>query len=313
MSGRVTVVGAGVVGLCCALELVRHGREVRVIAADAAAGASAVAASLWAPADVEQSDRVRRWAYETLARLRRDAGPASGVREQLCRTIGLLPGDGDPWMRGFVPPFAEVPPAELPDGYAAGVLSVVPLVDTTRFLPWLAAQAHRAGVRLERRRIDDLAAIDGADVVVNATGQGSAALVGDDLVRPGRGQTVRLENPGIVRTTIVRDGPLAPLFVVPRFDDVVVGGPTQEGSWDTAPDPALEAELLRRAVLVEPSLLGARIVQRAVGLRPLRPEVRLEAETIGARTVVHCYGHGGAGVALCWGTAREAAVLAVSA
>ncbi|HET7458205.1 MAG TPA: hypothetical protein VFJ74_11185, partial [Gemmatimonadaceae bacterium] len=48
-----------------------------------------------------------------------------------------------------------------------------------------------------------------------------------------------------------------------------------------------------------------RVVGDAVGLRPARPAVRLEAEPREGGTVVHCYGHGGAGVTLAWGCADE--------
>jgi len=54
-----------------------------------------------------------------------------------------------------------------------------------------------------------------------------------------------------------------------------------------------------------PRLAGARVLRHAVGLRPARPEVRLEAETTRSTRVVHCYGHGGAGVTLSWGCADE--------
>ena len=43
------------------------------------------------------------------------------------------------------------------------------------------------------------------------------------------------------------------------------------------------------------------MVGHRVGLRPVRPSVRLEAEG----RVIHCYGHGGAGVTLSWGCADE--------
>jgi D-amino-acid oxidase len=37
--------------------------------------------------------------------------------------------------------------------------------------------------------------------------------------------------------------------------------------------------------------------------------VRLESEVHGSSRVVHCYGHGGAGVTLSWGCADEVASL----
>ena len=49
------------------------------------------------------------------------------------------------------------------------------------------------------------------------------------------------------------------------------------------------------------------------GLRPTRPQVRLEAEQYGSVTVLHNYGHGGAGVTLSWGCAEEATQLALAA
>lgn len=43
-----------------------------------------------------------------------------------------------------------------------------------------------------------------------------------------------------------------------------------------------------------------------MGLRPVRPSVRLEAEVLdGGVVLVHNYGHGGAGVTLSWGCALE--------
>jgi len=66
----------------------------------------------------------------------------------------------------------------------------------------------------------------------------------------------------------------------------------------------------RAALLPAPTLEPARIVRRTAGLRPYRAGgIRLEAEPIGRKTVVHDYGHGGAGVTLSWGSAIAAADL----
>ena len=60
-----------------------------------------------------------------------------------------------------------------------------------------------------------------------------------------------------------------------------------------------------------PELAGATELGQRVGLRPARPHVRLERLPSGtdAGSVVHCYGHGGAGVTLSWGCADEVAAL----
>ena len=51
---------------------------------------------------------------------------------------------------------------------------------------------------------------------------------------------------------------------------------------------------------------GAEVVAERVGLRPYRPTVRLEAESLpGGRVLWHNYGHGGGGVSLSWGCARD--------
>lgn len=55
-----------------------------------------------------------------------------------------------------------------------------------------------------------------------------------------------------------------------------------------------------------------RLIRTVVGLRPFRREgFVVRSETLGSKTVVHNYGHGGGGVTLSWGTAHLAADLAM--
>lgn len=57
-----------------------------------------------------------------------------------------------------------------------------------------------------------------------------------------------------------------------------------------------------------------RVTRTVVGLRPYRPQgYRLEAESLGGKTIIHNYGHGGCGVTLSWGTSPVAAELAAGA
>ncbi|PTQ10997.1 FAD-dependent oxidoreductase [Sphingomonas oleivorans] len=55
-----------------------------------------------------------------------------------------------------------------------------------------------------------------------------------------------------------------------------------------------------------------RVIRTVVGLRPFRPSgFVVRAEALGDKRLVHNYGHGGAGITLCWGTAKLATELAL--
>jgi len=55
-----------------------------------------------------------------------------------------------------------------------------------------------------------------------------------------------------------------------------------------------------------------RILRTTVGLRPHRDSgFVLKAEPLGEKTVIHNYGHGGAGMSLAWGTGAIAADMAL--
>src|SRR5882724_7864685 len=50
-----------------------------------------------------------------------------------------------------------------------------------------------------------------------------------------------------------------------------------------------------------------RVIRTIVGLRPFRPSGFLvRGEKLGDKTVIHNYGHGGAGITLSWGTSQLA-------
>jgi D-amino-acid oxidase len=55
-----------------------------------------------------------------------------------------------------------------------------------------------------------------------------------------------------------------------------------------------------------------RIIRTTVGLRPFRPSgFRVESETMGDKTIVHNYGHGGGGMSLSWGSSHLAVEKAI--
>lgn len=67
-----------------------------------------------------------------------------------------------------------------------------------------------------------------------------------------------------------------------------------------------------RVVLPHVNASWERVIRTTVGLRPHRPAgFVLRADKAGDRTIIHNYGHGGAGMSLSWGTASMAADLAL--
>lgn len=306
---RVTVVGGGVVGLTCALELARAGHAVEVRTADPVGETtSAVAAALWFPYRAAPADAVLRWAATSLEVFGVLAGdPTSGVALRP-GTVVHRTAEPDLWWAPAVPGHRPATPDELPAGATAGTRCTLPVVHMGRYLPWLEDRCHAAGVAVVPGVIGRLADLPG-DVIVVAAGLRSGALLGDDTGVPVQGQVVRLADPGLTGWVLDEENPAGLTYVVPRGDDVVVGGTAVEGATGMRPDPAVEAAVLERASALVPALRGTRVLSRAVGLRPGRPTVRLERTLVDGRPVICCYGHGGAGVTLSWGCARDVATL----
>ena len=302
------VVGCGVIGLSTAIRLREAGLDARIVtAALPEETTSAVAAAIWYPYRAYPEDAVLRWGRRTFEVLEGLAGlPESGVRMREGFELRRERA-GEPWWAGAVPGVRRCAEEELPPGYRDGHAFVVPVVEMPVYLRYLMGRFAAAGGEVEVRAIGDPEELAGAArVLVNCAGLGARGLVGDDSVRPIRGQVVRVRNPGLDRFVLDEDDPEGVTYIVPRSEDCVLGGTADEGAWGTKPDAVTAAAILRRCSVLEPSLAGAEVLEHRVGLRPGRPEVRLEREADTALPRVHNYGHGGSGVTLSWGCAEEA-------
>ncbi|GHH80739.1 D-amino-acid oxidase [Streptomyces sulfonofaciens] len=318
VAGRVSVLGAGVMGLSTAHELALRGHSVTVIAdRTAEASVSGVAAALWFPHRSGASPFLVPWllaARRRFEQLAADRGTGVDLRPG---TVVERSADADRSWTEAVPKYREATADELPPGAVAGVRAVLPVISMPHYLPWLRARCAALGVRFATRtvgRVDDLAGgagrAGGTDLVVVAAGMRSGDLLDDDSVYPVRGQVLRLPDPGITEWITDEDHPGGLAYVVPRRGEVVCGGTGEIGSWDTAPDAGTEREILRRVCALVPALAGRPVLSRAVGLRPARDAIRLEHVPGHALPVIACYGHGGAGITLSWGCAQAVADLA---
>lgn len=308
------VVGAGVVGLNAALTLQSSGRRVAVVTADTVAETTSnVAAAVWFPTAVGPRDRVLGWGQstlETLAAMSRDH-PGAGV---VFRETVMVYRDppGRPWWTRAVGEVRDAYAHELPATYSHGLHFTVPLVEMPVHLRWLADRFVASGGRLHHRRLTSLHELAGiAPEVINCSGLGARDLVNDLDLFPIRGQIVRTTNPGISRSLRDEHHPEGYTYVHPRTSDVILGGTVEPGRDELTADAEITAAILRRCMTLAPELVDAEVIAPAVGLRPGRASVRLERDddAVPGSTVVHDYGHGGAGVTLGWGCAYEVARL----
>jgi D-amino-acid oxidase len=310
----VFVIGAGVCGLSTALVLIEAGLSVTVYAADPPQRTtSAVAGALWGAHLVGADQQVDLWAQLTLRRFRDlCAEPAAGVRELrgLVASAGVAAPDPPSFARdagGLI----RCDPAGLPAGYRSGWRYTAPVVAMPAYLDYLMDLVLRDGGQLHfGQPLRDLAgALDrsAAPVIVNCTGIGARELVPDPALTAVRGQVVIAANPGLTEFFVGEGAdPDQVSYIFPHGATVVLGGTHERGAASLRPDPAAAARILASCAAVEPRLAGAPVLAHRVGLRPVRPQVRLEAQTLpGGRLLVHNYGHGGAGVTLSWGCARS--------
>jgi D-amino-acid oxidase len=195
-------------------------------------------------------------------------------------------------------------------GFRSGYAINVPRIDTTTYVPYLrqrfatAGGTTHAGTAIARLR--DIPAE--YPYIINCAGVGARELANDTAVEPRRGQVALVAALPLDHAIVCDDPPL--MYAIPRARDCVWGG-TNTVSHDLAPSAAdREAITTECARVLElgtsPTLLGDR-----VGLRPFRHGgVRLQREQLSdGRTVVHNYGHGGAGFTLSWGCAADVLTL----
>ena len=315
---KIVLVGAGVSGLTCAVALLeasrgsRVGAEVVVLTAGAPSGTvSAVAGAMVGPVFGSGDARSLAWERRSdlvFRELARD--PATGVRLLAGRLLAA------PELGPGLPPWVEQVPgyrsaligSQLPPGFVSGFAAELPFADMPLYLSWLAGRVQALGGRIEQRVVRELGEA-AADVVVNCSGLGARQLAHDETVEPVWGQHVLVDAP-FADEFVFEGGALADgIGIVPHRRGVLLGGVRRPGRNLLLPDERIAAETIARAAVAIPELASAPVLGIEVGLRPGRPQVRLEAEQTGGTTVIHNYGHDGSGVFWSWGCAADVVAL----
>lgn len=339
VDSSILVVGCGVIGLTTAIELVEHGHRVAIITRDESPRTTSdVAAAFWYPYRAGFAPRTLEWARTSYERFRALAsehagaseGSASSARrasEQTSRPVCTpelehTPGvvrrrlrqltsshEPERTLADIADGFAELASEDLPPDprWRCGVTFDSFVAETPRYMPWLREQFLAHGGTIEVRDVASLDALaNDASIVVDCAGLAARELASDPLVHPIRGQVLRVRRDAGTPQEIVDsvdEDFIA--YIVPRRDDVILGGTATDHDWDLAPSADATRGILERCRAIWPALGEPEILETRVGLRPGRSSVRLELERRGSLDVIHNYGHGGAGFTLSWGCAEE--------
>lgn len=309
MNTKVAVVGCGVSGITSGIALLEAGFRVEIIARDLPPNTTSnVAAAWWFAYLAGPEHKVRIWATKTLARLKSFYSIKQSGVSAMEFTELLQPEDSTPWWGTMCEAGRFLSPEEHPPGYTKAFRGIVPLTDSSRYIPYLIKEFQSKGGTITQKSLVNLETeLADFQIIVNCTGVWAGQLVNDLDIHPIRGRAIRLSKPNIQpRCWADTHGPNAPIFIVPRNDDYVIGTTFEHGIWETASDPLATEIILSRAGKIEPSLLDCTIIQECAGLRPGRSEVRVEVEALkDGRRLIHNYGHGGAGYTLSWGCASD--------
>ncbi|XP_055539831.1 D-aspartate oxidase isoform X1 [Wyeomyia smithii] len=325
---QIVVLGAGVNGLCAAVQLAEHYYGVanvtlisEQVTPDTTGDGSA---GLWGPyyCGKTSDHKIVKWSTAThvfFHQLWKNGLAARvGVSLQPCTRLTTDPqGYPDPVWKDIVFGCEKLSQSELDRlsyehgrRYTGGYHFATFTCEPSGLLPYLFNRFVNVGGKFVRARVDNVENIlenRKVDLIVNCTGLGSLNMLGDKEVLSIRGQVARVCAPWVFE--IILDDSDDGNYVIPNSETVILGGTHQMNDFNRNINKDDSKFIFDGCERMLPSLRNATKVSEWVGLRPGRSTVRLELEryVIGEQTVpiIHNYGHGGCGVTLCWGCGSE--------
>ncbi len=307
---KIGIIGGGIIGLTSGVVLAEAGHDVRVMSREPIERSTSWAAGATCyPFGCEESERSIGWflrSCEVLKSLQND--PAAGIYAADWQKLsGAAQGEIPFWYDRYEGA-RVLEPHEVPAPYRSGITAPLLIMGVDEYVPYVMARFKAAGGAYEIRDVAGVEEVSADfDVVINCTGVAARDFVPDTAVYPARGQVVVVRNPGVKKHTALFENKF---YCYPRGSQVLLGGSFDEHEWERTPDEGLTREILKWAGAFEPLLAEPEVIDVRVGLRPMRPKVRLEKETCADGTpLIHNYGHGGAGFTLSWGCADQVLAL----
>jgi D-amino-acid oxidase len=302
---KIGIIGGGIIGLTSGVVLAEAGHDVQIFTQEPIQAVTSWAAgAISYPFGTEESERALGWwrkTDETLKPLLQVDG--AGVLQSTWRRFSEQDEIEAPyWLTDFGGRRLALSECLAP--YRSGITAPLLVMAVDTYVPYLLERFRKAGGRYDIRAIAaPLEIAPDYDALVNATGIYAHQFSADSSVYPARGQVVVVKNPGVKFHTALEG---RKFYCYPRGDQVLLGGSFDVNEWGRIPDAELTREILDWVGSIEPMLAKPEIIDVRVGLRPMRPSVRLEKEILrGGVPLVHNYGHGGAGYTLSWGCAFD--------
>lgn len=302
----VDVIGAGIIGLSCALELADRGVSVKLVDTNwPPRGASWAAAGMLAPA-FESVARKRAhprlyelckasaelwpmWAKSLEAR----SGRSSGYHPGPSLAIALSDEQSD-FLRSIATALrnARERPTECTDGIATIEPGLTEKIQAAWLLPSdgqadnrltmsaliACAEAHpRITIHQEQARLSHnrMRELGNSDATLVTAGWNSPNVMSEfapqvsDLIVPVAGQMLSiLPTSGAPGLPIRCDD----IYIVPKRDRIVIGATSEPGKVLNQPEAEVIANLLKRATEICPIFENADIIESWAGVRPGTPD-----------------------------------------
>ncbi len=304
---NINLIGCGVSGLTTAITLMQEGHTVTIYAEKLPEQTtSAKAAAIWFPYEVRPQEKANEWSKISFSKFL-DFIDDKDTGVSLIELVVILEKEEDAWWKNALPAkyIRKAKAEELPHEYDLGYILQVPLIETQLYLEFLLLKYKALGGKIELGKITSLNQFSEESLLINCSGLGAAKLFSDQSVYPIKGQILKIEKmPNIpcITAEFNYDGEHQELaYIVPRKDCIVLGGTAVKGNYDLKPIPEVSEGIIARCKDIAPGLQDIKVKEVLVGLRPGRPEIRLEK----VGNVIHNYGHGGGGFTVSWGCAED--------
>ncbi|QEC66014.1 FAD-dependent oxidoreductase [Panacibacter ginsenosidivorans] len=308
MGKKIAIIGAGISGMSSASLLKENGHDITIYAnAFSPNITSNKAAAFWFPYHIRNDKRGINWCRQTYmvyTEMAKRSETGISMRK-LIKVQRKGMEDGEPVWIDFMPKgsMRMMHAYELPEDIAIGYEVQVPLIETQIFLPFLQKKLTADGVKFIQQEIKGFTELtNDYDFVINCSALGSRSLCNDTSIISVRGQVALLSPLHDMHLYLDNE---KPLYIVPRKDAIIIGGTYEEHVEQEQTEPVTIHRLLNNAYETFPFLKEQKVLGSWAGLRPYRPEVRVEHET--ETNIIHNYGHGGSGFTLAFGCAAEVA------